>query len=141
MTTSFKVEFYDKEIIANLEKEGRKRMSEVVNEVRNVTIETLSGGRSGRQYRIPGTQKYYTASSPGEPPAVATAELRQSVSTEVVGDGRNTVGMVGTDKNYGKMLEYGTSKMAARPWLFKSFQKASDKIKSILSRKYIEGMK
>jgi hypothetical protein len=61
------------------------------------------------------------------------------VSTLVEGNGKNTVGMVGTDKDYGKMLEYGTTKMAARPWLFKSFQKVP--IKDILSKPYLKDMK
>jgi len=32
--------------------------------------------------------------------------------------------VVGTNVQYGTMLEFGTSRMAARPWLLPSFEKA-----------------
>jgi HK97 gp10 family phage protein len=139
--SDFKISFYGDEIIKNLEKEGRQRMEKAVNQVRNTTLETLSGSRSGRQYRVPGTKVFYTASSPGQPPAVATGQLRQSVSTAVEGEGKDIIGMVGTDQEYGPMLEYGTSKMAARPWLRKSFEKDEQNIRDILSEEYLQGMK
>lgn len=139
--TDIKLVFHDKEIIKNLQQEGVKRMLVAVNEVRNQTMNTLSGSRTGRIYKVPGTQKTYTASAPGEAPAVATAELRQSVKTAVEGEGRDVIGYVGTDKIQGKMTEYGTKNMAARPWLRVSFEKATDKVREILSRKYLEGMK
>ena len=42
--------------------------------------ETLSGGRSGRVYRVPGTSAAtYVASAPGEAPAVLRGNLRNSV--------------------------------------------------------------
>jgi len=139
--TDIKLTFHNKEIIKNLEQEGVKRMLQAVNEVRNTTLETLSGNRTGRTYRVPGTQRFYTASAPGEAPASATGELRQSVSTAVEGEGRTVVGYVGTNKIQGKMTEYGTRNMAPRPWLRVSFEKSLDAVKTILSRKYLEGMK
>lgn len=64
----------------------------------------------------PGTGRMYgthRASAPGEPPAVETGHLRQSVQyTHEGGDHR-----VGTDAPYAPPLEYGTSKMAPRPFM------------------------
>jgi len=119
-----------------MEQAAAKKMAEAVNEVRNTVLETLSGNRTGRTYYVPGTRKRYTASAPGEPPAVATAELKQSVKTSIGTEGRTVVGVVGTDTIQGKMTEFGTKNMAARPWLRISFEKALPKIKSILSRKW-----
>ena len=136
-----KLVFHDKEIIKNLEQEGVKRMLVAVNEVRNQTLEVLSGSRTGRQYKVPGTQVIYTASAPGEPPAVATGQLRQSVKTAVEGEGRTVVGLVGTDLPKGKMLEYGTMNILPRPWLRVAFDKSTAKVREILSRKYLQGMK
>lgn len=141
MSAEIKLTLYSKEIIKNLEQEGVKRMLEAVNVVRNQTLEVLSGTRTGRTYKIPGTDRYYTASSPGEPPATATAELRQHINTAVEGEGKTVVGMVGTDVKHGKMLEFGTKHILPRPWLRVSFEKATDAVKSVLSRKYLEGMK
>jgi hypothetical protein len=141
MNTNIKLTFHDKEIIKNLEQDGAQRMLQAVNEVRNITLETLSGTRTGREYKVPGTQVTYTASAPGEPPAVATGELRQSVSTAVEGQGRDVIGYVGSDSKHAAPMEYGTKNIAPRPWLRPSFEKALDKVKEILSRKYLEGMK
>jgi len=137
MATRVKLVFHTKEVVKSLENAASKRMAEAVNAVRNQTLETLSGPRSGRTYRVPGTRRTYTASTPGQPPAVATAELRQSISTSVGGEGRTVIGHVGTDKIQGKMTEFGTRNMKPRPWLRISFEEALPKVKSILSRKWL----
>ena len=112
------------------------RMKEAVIAVRNQTLETLSGSRSGRTYKVPGTQRTYTASSPGQPPAQATGELRQSIQFSVGSEGKDVIGVVGTNKIQGKMTEFGTVNMAPRPWLRISFEKTEGKIKDIFKRKW-----
>ncbi len=120
------------------------RMVKTVHAVRNETLLTLSGERTGRVYRVPGTQRFYIASAPGEPPAKATGRLRESVVGTVDYEGLNIVGYVGiregeqvpdskvTVGDYAKWLEYGTKRMEPRPWLRPSFEKSEDKIKGIL---------
>lgn len=137
MGAEVKLVFHTKEVVKSIEDTASKRMAEAVNEVRNTVLDTLSGSRSGRTYKVPGTGRTYTASAPGEPPAQRLGELRGSIKTSVGGEGRTVIGMVGTDKIQGKMLEFGTRNMAARPWLKVSFDKSLDKIKSILSRKWL----
>jgi len=121
-------------VMKAIDKAAKDRMQEAVQAVRNQALETLSGSRSGRTYKVPGTSRTYTASSPGEPPAVATAELRQNIKTAVEPEGKMIVGMVGTDKIQGKMTEFGTKNMAARPWLRPSFEKSAGKVKEIFMR-------
>lgn len=53
-------------------------------------------------------------SSPGEPPHVDTGELISGIFYNVSDDLQLTVGFTA---DYGWDLEYGTSKMAARPFL------------------------
>lgn len=136
MGAEVKLKFHTHEVVKAMEDAAGKRMLEAVNEVRNTVLETLSGSRSGRTYYVPGTRKRYTASAPGQPPASATAELRQSIKTSVESDGKMIVGSVGTDTIQGLMTEFGTVKMAARPWLRISFEKSLDKVKSILGGKW-----
>ena len=124
------------QVMGKINETARQRMFQAVNTVRNEVLETLSGSRSGRTYKVPGTQKTYTASAPGEPPAVQTGELRQSISTEVEGQGRDIVGRVGTDKIQGKMTEFGTRNMAPRPWLRKSFENKENEVKEIFIRQW-----
>lgn len=131
-----KLKFNTKEVVKAIDDAASKKMAEAVQAVRTQTLETLSGSRSGRTYKVPGTSRTYTASAPGEPPAQRLGELRQSIKTAVEGEGRKVIGLVGTDKKHGKPLEFGTRNMAARPWLRPSFEKSLDKIKSILGRKW-----
>ena len=136
MGTKVKVILHTKKAVKKIDDTASKRMAEAVNAVRNQVLSTLSGSRSGRTYYVPGTRRIYTASAPGEPPAQATGELRQNIKTSVGGEGRTVIGLVGTDKIQGKMTEFGTRNMAARPWLKISFEKARSKVKDILSRKW-----
>lgn len=125
-----------KEVAADIKRTARERMEVAVNETRNEVLQTLTGNRSGRIYKVPGTQRDYTASAPGEPPASRTGELRQSVTTEVEGSGRGVIGHVGTSKKYGAQLEFGTRNMAPRPWLRPTFEKMTGKIKDIFMRQW-----
>lgn len=113
---------------------SKSKMEVAVQEIRNKTLEKLSGSRTGRTYYVPGTHKTYTASAPGEPPAQATGALRQSIAGEVKKEGSQIVGMVGTNLKYGAMLEFGTRNMAARPWLKKAFEETEAKVKEIFMR-------
>ena len=58
-------------------------------------------------------------SLPGEPPHQVAGELLQSVSNEFEDQG--LTGIVGTNNEVGRWLEFGTSKLAARPWLRPAF--------------------
>jgi len=131
-----KLVFHTNEVVKAIDDAASKKMAEAVNEVRSQTLETLSGSRSGKTYTVPSTRRTYTASSPGEPPAQRLGELRGDIHTSVGSEGRTVVGLVGTDKIQGKMTEFGTRNMAARPWLKISFEKSLGKVKNILSRKW-----
>ncbi len=118
-----------------------KQMHKAVNEVRNVTLETLSGSRKpdpSRIYKVPGTNRLYQASSPGEAPASPTGALRQSIKTEIEEKLGVIIGSVGTRLKKGKKLEFGDSRIKPRPFLRKSFEKAEGEVKSILGQKWIK---
>jgi HK97 gp10 family phage protein len=125
-----------KEVMGKIDSTALARMEQAVNEIRNQTLVTLSGSRSGRTYRVPGTRKTYQASAPGEAPAQATAELRQSISTEVEGEGKSIVGRVGSDKIQALMTEFGTRTMAPRPWLRPTFEKMTGRIQELFLRRW-----
>ena len=46
-----------------------------------------------------------------------------------------------SEASYSKFLEYGTSKMLARPFLFPAFEKSKTKIAEILFMKVKESLK
>ena len=72
------------------------------------------GAASGRVYGG------HVASAPGQYPASDTGRLVGSIGAEI----SPTSATVGTNVEYGPYLEFGTSRMAARPWLLPSFVKA-----------------
>lgn len=137
MAAKVKLAFHTKEVVKSIEDAASKRMAEAVNVVKTQTLETLTGPRSGRTYRVPGTRRTYTASAPGEPPAIATSGLFKSIETSVGSEGRTVIGRVGSDEKHARPLEFGTRNMAARPWLRISFEEALSKVKTILSRKWL----
>lgn len=115
-----------------------QRMTEACIYIQGKVKEKLSGPRTGRVYKVPGTlHKTYTASAPGEPPAVMLGQLRQSIKFAIDATIKGIVGLVGSDLKKAPMLEYGTSRIKPRPFLRPTFQENIDSIKAILSRKWL----
>ncbi len=104
----------------------RRAVAASVAEVQREAILAIRGGsRSGVIVTRGG--KPHQRSAPGEPPKTDTGRLVGSIFAEVAGDG--LTGQVGTDVAHGEFLEFGTQKMAARPWLFPAFDRLKPKIK------------
>lgn len=73
-------------------------------------------------------------SAPGEPPHKQTGRLLGSVAWEIIS---NLVARVGTNINnppYPRYLEFGTRKMAARPWLRRSLNEMVPFIRAVWRR-------
>ena len=129
------------------------------NELRTSALLVLRGSRHGRSYIVSGTGrvKYrkrdktatityrrYTASAPGEPPAVRTGNFRLGwlprtlclKRDEVISRIENNA-TVGNGKYVlGRLLEDGTSRMAARPHQEKIAQKALPGVMRIYKEPY-----
>lgn len=146
---SAKIENVCKEISTKISLGMRSRGYRAANELRNASQLVLRGQRSGRRYRVPGTKKHYTASAPGEPPAVRTGAFRASWQPkQKVNVGTyNQVSVTSyiesrqrTDNgkyNLGSMLENGNGKMAPRPYKEKIQEKAKPKIVKIYKEPYM----
>lgn len=149
----------------------RSRAYRAANELRNASQLVLRGQRSGRQYNVPGTGRMryykrdskdgkhkagtatityrkYTASAPGEPPAVRTGVFRLSwqPKTEINHGGENVSVRAYIESNtrtdngkylLGEVLENGTGHMAPRPYKERIQQKALPKIKRIYQGPYL----
>ena len=87
------------------------------------------GARSGKQRKKGGR-----SSAPGEPPKTDTGRLVSNIFSILASDRQSVE--VGTDINYGRFLEFGTSKMAARPWLHPTYQKIKPRIEERLRRAF-----
>jgi len=113
-----------------IEAGARKAAWSAGDVLRNKVVENLSGARTGARYRVPGTSTYYTASSPGEYPAVATGNLRERVKVQNVTEGVQ----VGTPVEYGLFLEKRPASDGGRPWLHPSYKE----VKPQMERKAAE---
>jgi len=74
-------------------------------------------------------------SAPGEPPGAKTGTLRRSITWEIDKKGNELIGRIGTNLIYSLPLEFGTSKMSARPFLRPALEKNKGRIAKILGKK------
>ena len=140
-----------------IRQEMERRSYLAANELRNAAMQVLRGQRSGRRYKVPGTYRrqrdktdgkmkngrYYTASAPGEPPAVRTGVFRNSwrpTAKVVFGSYISRIESDVTTENgrynLGEILEEGTSRMAPRPHHDLILEKAEPKIFRIYDKPY-----
>ena len=145
------------DITDQIKHEMERRSYLVANELRNSALIVLRGQRSGRRYKVPGTfrrqrdkvtgkmrnGRYYTASAPGEPPAVRTGAFRMSwqpTARVVFGSYISRIESdIKTDNGkylLGEILEEGTSRMAPRPYQDAILKKAEGPIQKIYNEPY-----
>lgn len=73
------------------------------------------------------------SSAPGEPPVAQTGTLRRSVQIDrTENKGRMPFVRVGTNLEYGPYLEFGTSRMAPRPWLRPAVAASRPRVRAIM---------
>ncbi len=111
--------------------------------VGQVKVTLGTGVRTGKTYKVPGTKRSYTSSSPGEAPAVMLASLISSISYDLVVDTKDEViARVGTNIKYAARLEFGytdTDSMGrkynteARPFFRPTYLQHREKIIAILN--------
>lgn len=111
--------------------DAERALKEANRLLRDHAFNKLTGPRSGRWYRIPGTNRLYQASAPGEPPAERLGDLRRSLRTVEGVEGEALVGYMGTDKDYGRDLETGTMRVLPRPWMIPTYQECRDRVIAI----------
>ena len=78
------------------------------------SIRTPSPGKPVKRRSQGGALKNHVAAAPGESPNVDNGKLIESIAVEKSAD---MTYFVGSELKYAKYLEFGTSKMLARPWL------------------------
>ncbi len=115
----------EKNLAGNLEKAAvylKGKVKEAVN--RSQTYERYKG-QSGVYYHG------LDPSHAGESPKKITGFLQRSIAHAMSGDKKQA--FVGTNLDYGKFLELGTSKMQARPFLRSTLLRERDKIARIIA--------
>lgn len=116
--------------LSNLQKDLEKPFREVIKggaqEIRKEAVKSIqTGSKTGRIYEKYNPRRTHRASAPGESPASDTGNLVRNI--RVIDKGQDEV-IVKSNAPYSAYLEYGTSKMLARPFLFPAYEKSKKKI-------------
>ena len=116
--------------LSRLNKELEKPFQEVVKGggqlIRAEAVKSIqSGGKSGIVYEKYNPRRSHRSSAPGQAPASDTGNLVSKI--RVKQKNPNTT-QVESGADYSAFLEYGTSKMQPRPFLFPAFEKSRAKI-------------
>ena len=101
--------------------------------IRGEAIKSIqTGAKSGVMYQKYNPRREHRASAPGQAPASDTGNL---VSKIIVKQKSSDVVHVESNADYSAFLEYGTSKMEARPFMFPAFEKSKKPIiNAVLNR-------
>lgn len=124
--------------VKEIQDELESRAYRGANELRNSALLVLRGQRSGRSYRVPGTKRRYTASAPGEPPAVRTGTFRNSWQPRSYAFGDSYFSIIDSEVLYADWLENGTpgGQMAPRPHHERILKDAEPRIQKIYDEPY-----
>ena len=106
-------------------------LQETVSKAYRLMIASMTGQKSGRVYKIPGTDRTYQASAPGQAPAAPTGLLRNSITVGRVNDYEYIVSIAAP---YGKILEF----VKNRPFAIPASDKAWAAFTSVV-RRYFNG--
>ena len=144
-------------VTSEIRQQMESRSYQAANELRNSALVVLRGQRNGRRYKVPGTYRrqkdkvtgkmrngrYYTASAPGEPPAVRTGVFRLSWQPEAHVVYGSYISRISSDARtdngqhiLGEILENGTRRMAPRPHHDRILEHAEPKIFKIYNASY-----
>ena len=111
----------------SIKREMARNGAMATNTLRNVELEVLSKGGSGKKYkRLPNR-----SSAPGETPAPQSGNLRQDWNDETLIEGNRVTSRLKSNVKYAGWLEDGTKKMAKRPFVNPIKKKAEPEVVKI----------
>ena len=124
----------------NLQKAVTSGLSAIGRYMRKTIREDLDKKSVGSTKAVRYNPKRKVWVSPaGTSPNSDTKELRKSISFELrTKNGKTESVFIGTDLDYGKYLEEGTSKMKARPYLLINAKRERRNMEDIMAEKIAE---
>ena len=127
----------------NLEQDLEKPFREVIvggaQLIRGEAIKSIqTGPKSGRIYDKYNPRRTHRASAPGQAPASDTGNLVRNI---VVKQENPDLVKVESNAIYSSFLEFGTSKMLARPFLFPATERSRKKIAQAVFNRVVKEIK
>ena len=125
--------------LENLDKQLEPDFQEIVKGgaqlIRGEAIKSIqTGAKSGVMYQMYNPRREHRASAPGQAPASDTGNL---VSKIIVKQKTRNITNVESNADYSAFLEYGTSKMEARPFMLPAFEKSKKPILDATFRRVV----
>lgn len=101
-------------LVNSLDRTNAKITLAAAHYAEKVAKESMMKPKTGRLYKVNRTGKLHRASAPGQAPAIDTGNLVNSIHSEQV---NRSEARTFTNVEYAPMLEFGTAKMAPRPFM------------------------
>lgn len=119
--------------IKKIDKISKERLKKVGEYAENKVKENIDKPKTGRTYKVPGTNKTYTASAPGEAIASPKQVIRNSYKFRVEGE----VAKVGSAHPFSLKFEKGEFRyIKPRPTLTPVLKEETDEFKKILGKRW-----
>jgi len=107
--------------------------------IRSEAIKSImQGPKTGRIYEKYNPRRTHRASAPGQAPASDTGNLVSQIQVKSTNPDEVAVE---SGANYSKFLEFGTSKMLPRPFLFPATERSRPKIQQAVFNKVVQTIK
>ena len=114
-------------VVKDYEGSLRALVGRAGNLVRNTAVQSINqGAASGVTYEKYNPRRTHTASAAGQPPATDTGFLVNNIVLDIDTNGLGA--NVESRADYSSFLEFGTSKMAARPFMQPALEENKPKI-------------
>ncbi len=120
-------------VISQYTADAKALVGRAGNLVRNTAVSSIQqGAKSGVIYEKYNPRRTHKASSAGQPPATDTGFLVNNIGLKIDSDGLGA--SVESRADYSVFLEFGTSKMAARPFMQPALESNKSKIRQLEKR-------
>ena len=119
-----------KAVISQYTADSKQLVGRAGNLVRNTAVQSIQqGAKSGVVYEKYNPRRTHRASVAGQPPATDTGFLVNNIALKIDSDGLGA--SVESRADYSAFLEFGTSKMAARPFMQPALESNKSKIRRL----------
>ncbi len=112
------------ELEGRMRRDAERLVAETTFAVERRMKESMAEPKHGRMYGA------HQASAPGEPPAIDTADLVGSISSEVHG----LTGTITVASEHGPYMEYGTTRVEPRPFVAPAAEAERDEFAAAAGR-------
>jgi HK97 gp10 family phage protein len=117
-------------VLRDYEGDIKALIGRAANLVRNTAVQSINQGtKSGVIYEKYNPRRTHKASAAGQPPATDTGFLVQNIVVDIDANGLGA--SVESRADYSSFLEFGTSKMGARPFMQPALEVNKPKIRRL----------